>query len=218
MFRAQVPSRGAHGSEEAPMDCDTNIVGHFYDKYDTKNPIERKLTAGFLQAVSKLYEKVGPQTVLEVGCGEGILADYLLGKEPGVLMMHACDVSLDSVRPGLDDSISFGQASIYQLPYTDNSFELVLCCEVLEHLTLPPIGLYELCRVASRAVIVSTPWEPVWRLLNMVRGKYLQELGNTPGHIQHFTHRGLLRLIEGQLNILHVERPLPWTVVLAEPR
>ncbi|SVD58339.1 uncharacterized protein METZ01_LOCUS411193, partial [marine metagenome] len=57
------------------MDCDTNIVGHFYDKYDTKNPIERKLTAGFLQAVSKLYEKVGPQTVLEVGCGEGILAD-----------------------------------------------------------------------------------------------------------------------------------------------
>jgi hypothetical protein len=29
------------------------------------------------------------------------------------------------------------------------------------------------------------PREPIWRIGNMARGRYLGDLGNTPGHIQH---------------------------------
>jgi len=71
--------------------------------------------------------------------------------------------------------------------------------------------------VASRRVLISTPWDPVWRALNMARGRYLAALGNTPGHIQHFTRRSLERLARTRLRVLERRTPLPWTVLLGEP-
>jgi hypothetical protein len=76
----------------------------------------------------------------------------------------------------------------------------------------------ELARVAGDRVLISTPWEPVWRAMNMARGKYLRELGNTPGHLQHFSRQGLRALASAELSILEIRTPLPWTVILGEPR
>ena len=132
--------------------------------------------------------------------------------------MHACDLSADCLAPGLDPAIRFVQASAYALPYADDCFELVVCCEVLEHLERPERALAELSRVAGRAVLVSTPWEPLWRMLNVLRGRYLSDLGNTPGHIQHFGRAELKGLVAHQLTIVECRRPLPWTVLLAAPR
>ncbi|MCA9691003.1 MAG: hypothetical protein KC636_15460, partial [Myxococcales bacterium] len=92
------------------------------------------------------------------------------------------------------------------------------CCEVLEHLEDPAAGLAELARVARGHVLLSTPWEPAWRAMNVARGRYLRALGNTPGHIQHFSRRGLLRLAQTRLDVVAVRRPLPWTVLLGTPR
>jgi hypothetical protein len=72
--------------------------------------------------------------------------------------------------------------------------------------------------IPRRAVLLSTPWEPVWRLLNLARGRYVRDLGNTPGHVQHFGRRALVRLAEARLRVVAVRRPLPWTVILGEPR
>lgn len=196
-----------------------NVVGNHYDKYGTKNPIARKLMQGFLDAATDLYGRVDPTTVLEVGCGEGLLADQLVrsaARPPERFL--ATDVELEQRAPDLDPRIEFREASIYELPFDDRSFELVVCCEVLEHLEDPATGLAELARVASRAVLVSTPWEPVWRALNMARGKYLRDLGNTPGHIQHFSRRGLEQLVSSRLTITDRRRPLPWTMLLGVPR
>ena len=162
----------------------------------------------------------GGKRVLEVGCGEGELADRLVrscdpARRPARYL--ATDVSLERLRPGLDPCIESRAASIYELPFGDRSFELVVCCEVLEHLEDPARGLAELARVAGERVIISTPWEPVWRAMNMARGKYLLELGNTPGHIQHFSRRGLETLAATQLRLLEMRTPLPWTVILGEP-
>ena len=157
--------------------------------------------------------------MLEVGCGEGRLAHHLVtrsNRRPARFV--DTDVSLGQSAPVLDAEIERREASIYELPFEANSFDLVVCCEVLEHLERPAEGLVELARVARQHVLLSTPWEPVWRALNMARGKYWRELGNTPGHIQHFTRRDLLELARRQLDIRAVRRPLPWTVLLGDVR
>jgi len=191
-----------------------NIVGNVYDKYATQNPIARWLMTGFLRSVKGLYLQANPREVLEVGCGEGHLATSLIqAGSQAPQKFVACDVE-DRARPGVDPRIAFETASIYGLPYADNSFDLVVCCEVLEHLERPAQGLQELVRVARRHVLISTPWEPVWRAMNLARGRYVRDLGNTPGHIQHFGRRALVRLAASQMHVQAVRRPLPWTVIL----
>ncbi|MBL9103882.1 MAG: class I SAM-dependent methyltransferase [Myxococcales bacterium] len=193
-----------------------NIVGNHEDKYNAHNPIARALVRGFLKNVTDLYKTTAADRALEVGCGEGRLATELLkAHRPG--HFEACDVAL---RPAadIDPQIVLREASIYALPYPDSSFDLVICCEVLEHLRDPAAGLAELARVSSRHVLLSTPWEPVWRVLNIARGRYLRDLGNTPGHVQHFSRRALIKLAASELHVREIRRPLPWTVILGEVR
>ena len=199
-----------------PRDGGT-IIGNVYDKYGTNNPVSRALMRGFLGAVTHLYERVAPATVLEVGCGEGHLAHHLVSSAARPKRFVACDIELSAAAPGLDRLIELRQASAYDLPFEDASFELVVCCEVLEHLSDPQRGLAEIVRVSRRAVLVSTPREPLWRLLNMARARYLSDFGNTPGHVQHFSRRALERLASRSLHILALRTPLPWTVLLGEP-
>ncbi|MHC4911996.1 MAG: class I SAM-dependent methyltransferase [Planctomycetota bacterium] len=110
------------------------------------------------------------------------------------------------------------EGSIYELPFADNSFDTVMCSEVLEHLTEPDKGIRELLRVCRRWLVVSVPREPVWRMLNILRGAYLSRFGNTPDHLQHWTRRDFVRWVGGYAEVKEVRCPLPWTIVLAETR
>ena len=95
-------------------------------------------------------------------------------------------------------------------------FDLVLALEVLEHVPDPDAVLAEIARVGTGDVVLSVPWEPVWRLGNLARGRYVSELGNTPGHIQHFGRGAFRRLVGRHLAVRAVRRPFPWTFVGAE--
>src|ERR1700709_81218 len=48
-------------------------AGSVYDKYGTPNPVVRRLMASFRRALDELVAEVGPSSVLDVGCGEGIV-------------------------------------------------------------------------------------------------------------------------------------------------
>ena len=195
-----------------------NIVGNVYDKYNSNNPITRLLMRGFLNDITELYNLIRPTRVLEVGCGEGELANYLLqhsSKRPQ--HFEASDLSLDIIIAESDPLIKYRESSIYELPYSKNSFDLVVCSEVLEHLEYPQRGLAEIARVADKGVLLSTPWEPVWRLLNLARGKYVMNFGNTPGHIQHFSRQGLIKLAQTHLEVVNKRTPLAWTIILGVP-
>jgi ubiquinone/menaquinone biosynthesis C-methylase UbiE len=195
----------------------SKIVGNVYDKYGTHNPLARALMRGFLDTVTRLYRRVAPVSVLEVGCGEGRLAQHLVTQAARPARFVACDLDLGAIASDLDPLIELRQACTYDLPFADASFDLVVCCEVLEHLRDPSRGLGEVARVSRSAVLVSAPREPLWRLLNVASARYLGDLGNTPGHVQHFSSRALERLASRSLRIVERRTPLPWTVLLGEP-
>jgi ubiquinone/menaquinone biosynthesis C-methylase UbiE len=190
-------------------------VGNLYDKYDSKNPVARLLMRRFLRVVTDLAQSVSPRYGLEVGCGEGRLCQHLF-EHLALERLSACDLSLERLDPRCDPRIDFRTASVYELPYADAEFDLVICCEVLEHLEYPARAISELARVTRRALLVSTPNEPLFRSLNLLRGAYLSTLGNTPGHIQHFSPKSLVRLVSAALRVTHERTVLPWIVLLAE--
>jgi ubiquinone/menaquinone biosynthesis C-methylase UbiE len=197
---------------------DDDRVGNVYDKYGTTNPIARALMRGFLDAATELFDRARADSVLEVGCGEGRLAQHLFthGRRPRRFV--ATDREIASISRDVDPAIERRVASAYALPFDDASFDLVVCCEVLEHLASPALALAEIARVARRGVLVSTPREPLWRLLNVARGAYLGALGNTPGHIQHFRSASLEALVSQSIRVTDRRSPVPWTILLGVPR
>ena len=194
-------------------------AGNTFDKYHTTNPLYRALVGRFLATVRTLAHSTGARSVLEVGCGEGHLARYLTA-DWDVPLFAAFDVSPVIVAQGarLGGRPLFHVADSYALPFPDASFDLVLMCEVIEHLTRPEWALAEVCRVAKRGCLLSVPREPIWRFLNLARGAYWRAWGNTPGHLQHWSRRGFLRLVESFGELCTTASPFPWTVALISPR
>lgn len=192
--------------------------GNLYDKVSTKNAVERHLVDGFASALASLLpDKVN--RALDVGCGEGHHMRSLEESHPEAALT-GIDIA-DATWLALwhrEQEGSVSTADATALPFADGSFDLVLALEVLEHVEQPREVLAEIARVANDVVIISVPWEPVWRAGNLLRGRYITDLGNTPGHIQHFTRRKLLRAVGELFDIEAVRKPLPWTFVRARVR
>lgn len=200
-----------------------NVAGNHYDKYNSKNPIEKKLMKGFFDNVSGLFDMVrkdgDPVRILEAGCGEGVFTSFVRDSFPKAFI-EAFDledeVVAKAVKSFSDKGIEFYTGSIYEIAKEDDSVPLVVCSEVLEHLEDPVRALKELKRIGSCYIFLSVPREPIWRILNMCRFKYLKDLGNTPGHINHYSKKGFLTLISkaGGLEVMAYRKSLPWQMVL----
>ena len=94
----------------------------------------------------------------------------------------------------------------------------MLCCEVLEHVPDPARALAVLAALARPHLIVSVPREPLWRALNLARGRYWRALGNTPGHLQHWSTPAFLALLQQHLEVVELRTPLPWTIARCRVR
>ncbi len=189
-------------------------------KYEKSGRIGGWLVERFFGAVESLCAGQRCERVLEVGCGEGYSTERLrrlLGPE---VRLRAVDTEqrLVDAAARRNPGVPVGLGSIYALDEADASVDLVFALEVLEHLEEPRLALAELRRVARGAVITSVPREPLWRLLNLCRLRYLRALGNTPGHVQHWSAADFLRLIEDYGDVAAVRTPLPWTIVRWSPR
>jgi 2-polyprenyl-3-methyl-5-hydroxy-6-metoxy-1,4-benzoquinol methylase len=198
------------------------IVGNLYDKYGSSNPIVRYIMQGFESSLSELVKIVAPDSIHEIGCGEGYWT--LRWAEQGV-SVRGCDFSEHAISLAKDNAIAlslppeiFAIKSIYDLVDEDDRADLLVCCEVLEHLENPEAGLQALQRVVDQYLIVSVPREPIWCSLNLARGKYLRSWGNTPGHIQHWSKSSFIRLISKYFKVVEVRSPLPWTMLLCKPK
>jgi SAM-dependent methyltransferase len=193
------------------------LIGNQLDKSQLRNPIARRMVAGFDAALFALLAagQPAPLTVHEVGCGEGRLSRQL--RDRMGVPIRASDFSRDLVAENqarLEPGIEYFVRSIYDLEPAADGADLIVCCEVLEHVERPAEALAALRRLGSPAYIISVPREPLWRVLNFVRGKYVTALGNTPGHLNHWSRGGFIDFLSrGGFQVEQCVQPLPWTMV-----
>lgn len=201
---------------------DNIVIGNVFDKYGSRNPIVRWIMRGFESDLSDLVRMAAPSSIHEAGCGEGY---WVLRWVRQGLAARGSDFSttvIDMARAnaaaqGLPESL-FEVRSIYDLDPQKDGADLIVCCEVMEHLEDPEQALGTLREIASNNVILSVPREPLWRILNMARGKYLSAFGNTEGHIQHWSQRSFIKLVSRYFEVVEVRAPLPWTMLLCRVR
>jgi 2-polyprenyl-3-methyl-5-hydroxy-6-metoxy-1,4-benzoquinol methylase len=196
-------------------------TGNTYDKYGSTNPVVRRLMAGFEATLEELFAQAAPGSVLDVGCGEGVLTARW-AQELGTGRVVGIDLEDPKLRREWDlrrrPNLEFRAMAAENLPFGEDEFDLAAATEVLEHVPDPERTVAEMARVAKRHLLVSVPREPLWRALNVGRGAYVRHLGNTPGHVNHWSKRGFLRMLERHGDVLEARSPFPWTMVLVAVR
>jgi 2-polyprenyl-3-methyl-5-hydroxy-6-metoxy-1,4-benzoquinol methylase len=192
-------------------------TGNTYDKYGSTNPVVRRLMDAFEGTLDELFSKAAPQSVLDVGCGEGVLTSQWAEKlgDRRIVGIDLDDEKLAAewatrTRPNLE----YRTVAAGTLPFADGEFELCSAIEVLEHVPDPVQTVAEMARVSSRWLLVSVPREPLWRMLNVARGAYVKELGNTPGHVNHWSRRSFVALLSRYGTVVETRSPFPWSMLL----
>ena len=193
------------------------VTGNTYDKYDSTNPIVRRLMASFERTLDELMRRAEPRSLLDVGCGEGVLVHRWAQSLPDSRVV-GIDLQEESIQAGWAQhqapNLEYRTMPAEELPFADGEFDLATAIEVLEHVPDPEHTLAEMARCAERHLLVSVPREPLWRMLNMARGAYLGQLGNTPGHLNHWSRRSFARLLQQHGEVVELRSPFPWTMLL----
>ncbi len=184
-----------------------------FEKHTSKNPLKKFFFKRFEDDLISLIAPLNPEKVLDVGCGEGFTLSQFYKLKIGEIL-EGIDFSEDAIKIGksLYPYLDIKIGDIYNLAYKNNSFDLVTCMEVLEHLEDPIKALQEVVRVSSKYVLLTVPNEPWFALFNYTRW------GKDIGHINHWSSSSFQKLIEQKsgLKVIRKVQPFPWTMILAQ--
>ncbi len=161
-----------------------------------------------------MLKNMNPQSILDIGCGEGFLTQIVHGILPEVPIV-GIDLSEDAIKAARQrcPDLKFQVGDIGKVPFETDSFDLVICSEVLEHVTEPDKALSEICRISKQHIFLSVPHEPWFWMLNLCALNHLSTLGNAPGHINHWGMKGFRNLASTQIEVKEIRSSLPWILV-----
>jgi 2-polyprenyl-3-methyl-5-hydroxy-6-metoxy-1,4-benzoquinol methylase len=199
------------------VDDEGTVTGNTYDKYGSTNPVVKRLMGAFERTLEELFVQANPQSLLDVGCGEGVLTHQWAQRlgDKRIVGIDLDDPLLHEQWKGRQaPNLTYQVMKAENLPFADGEFDVATAIEVLEHVPDPAHTVAEMARVASGHLLVSVPREPLWRGLNMARGAYLKDLGNTPGHLNHWSKRSFVALLSRHGEVIEARSPFPWTMLL----
>jgi 2-polyprenyl-3-methyl-5-hydroxy-6-metoxy-1,4-benzoquinol methylase len=195
-------------------------TGNTFDKYGSGNPLHRRMMAGFEGTLAELFAAAGAggiKSIVDVGCGEGVLIEQW-ARQLGDSRVAGVDLEDPKLRAEWEKrrlpNLEFHTVDSQILPFADDEFELATAIEALEHIPDPERTVAEMARVARSHLLVSVPREPLWRMLNVARGAYVRDLGNTPGHLNHWSKASFVRMLARHGEVVEARSPFPWTMVL----
>jgi ubiquinone/menaquinone biosynthesis C-methylase UbiE len=204
-------------SPTVTVDSEGTVTGNTYDKYGSTNPVVRRLMAAFECSLDELLALADPQSLLDVGCGEAVLT-HAWAQRLRDLRVVGIDLDDPQLHAHWErrraPNLTYRVMKAENLPFADGEFDLVTAIEVLEHVPDPAHTVGEMARVAGGHLLVSVPREPLWRGLNMARGAYLKDLGNTPGHVNHWSKSSFVKLLSRHGDVVQSRSPFPWTMLL----
>jgi 2-polyprenyl-3-methyl-5-hydroxy-6-metoxy-1,4-benzoquinol methylase len=204
-------------SQQVEQQPEAVPTGNTYDKYGSENPVVKRLMAGFEASLDELWSLAAPRSILDVGCGEGVLTAQWAERLDGGRIV-GIDLEDPKLRAEWEKrrraNLEYRAEEATSLSFADGEFDMATAIEVLEHVPEPERTLAEMARVAERWLLVSVPREPVWRMTNMARGAYLKDLGNTPGHLNHWSKASFKKLLARYGKVEQVRSPFPWTMLL----
>jgi 2-polyprenyl-3-methyl-5-hydroxy-6-metoxy-1,4-benzoquinol methylase len=204
-------------STAVTRDAEGTVTGNTYDKYGSTNPVVRRLMAGFERSLEELFVRAEPSSLLDVGCGEAVLT-HKWAQRLAPRRVVGIDLEDPSIQAEWEKrqapNLTYRVMKAENLPFADSEFDAATAIEVLEHVPDPAHTVAEMARVAERWLLVSVPREPLWRALNVARGAYVKDLGNTPGHVNHWSKRSIAGLLGRHGDVVEARSPFPWTMLL----
>ena len=183
-----------------------------YAKFQTRSPLARFLFDRFYEVLRRMVAELQPESVLDAGCGEGETLERLHGLLPREVHGFDNNPACVEFAAARLPAYRFSTGDVCHIDHEDNRFNLVLCLEVLEHLADPTWAVHELVRVSRRDIVVSVPNEPLFRLTNLARGKYIRRWGDHPEHCQHWSRSSLTAFLTSSVDVVTVESSYPWLI------
>lgn len=194
-------------------------------KYETRNPIKKFLVGNFSKKLAELFYFTNPKTVADIGCGTGYIFKRIVeGACPGLgdIEFYMCDIdqkAVESARLTIPlQRAHFSVQDISDLAYRDRAFDLVICCEVLEHIDSPEEAIKKIRSISKKWFIFSVPNEPWFSAGNLLFGKNLAFLGSAPGHVSRWSTASFVDMLKKYFIVHKVMRPFPWSLVLCSAR
>ena len=190
------------------------------EKHNTSNPLFKKLLTKFAEDINKLISNLNlkeASTILDAGCGNGFLMKSLKEKNMN-LQFSGLDILEESVKYAkqLNKDCKFIVGSVQAIPLKENSVDLIICSEVIEHLNNPEKALEEIKRTTKKYAIICVPHEPFFTIANLLRLKYPKTFGNYPGHIQRFGRKSLSKLLKKYFTKVSIKNSTFWLIALCE--
>lgn len=193
-----------------------------WNKYESRNPVQQFLIRRFenrLRNVLKPHIML-QSSALDIGCGQGRTTRLL--SDLGIRNVAGCDFSSEviAIAQRAHPDLTFFTCDLLKRNSEDEkkTYDLITLIEVLEHIENPEAALKAAVLRSNGLILLTVPDEPVFRILNLMAGKYIRKLGNSPGHVQHWGKRSFLKFISPHIDLITVARSLPWLIVLGNPK
>lgn len=176
----------------------------------------RSLFIDLSRLISEISANSSPQSILEIGCGEGAMTELLQTKFPDA-HITGIDIapSIGRQFTGGKERVEFIQTTVDEFAADGNKqFDLILVCDVLHHV---PWEIHEsllsqaATMMANGGVFIVKDWENRPNPINWI--SYLLERYITGDKVKYKTEKQWLDLIErvfGVNKIKHEKRIRPW--------
>lgn len=197
--KAEPVSERPAQSTEVPFDYDSIPPGYYDEVFDRRRGIQSKWHHVKFEGVRRAMQRVGGNSVLDIGCGPGTFAAILQDYDYTGVDLAAPQVEYATRKYG-DARHQFIHASSTTLPVDDGQFDLVTSVEVIEHITAEQGAqmlseAFRVLRPGGHMVITTPNYRSFWPVLEHLVSR-LSPMDYVEQHICHYTTPRLRRALQ----------------------